>query len=228
MRFFILLVSMTIATTSLSAQDSSRITVNGEGVVQVTPDRAKIKVRVEKKGDSAKAVKSQVDESVSRVLKFLESKGIAQEDYQTDYLNLNKQTDYNTKETHYSAQQAISITLQDLSGYSSLMNGLMDSGINRIDGVSFEDSKLEEHQQEARQKAAKNALEKAKTYAEALDVEVGKPMLIQERGGAGMPRPILMKAMSASSVGNDAAGDSPLAVGQIEVKESVEVSFYLK
>ncbi len=228
MRFFILLFSMTVATASLSAQDTSRITVNGEGVVKVIPDRAKIRVRVEKKGDSAKVVKSQVDESVSRVLEFLKTKGIDKNDYQTDYLNLNKQTDYNTKETYYSAQQSISITLRDLADYGTIMKGLMDSGINRIDGVSLEDSKLKIHQQEARQKAAKNALQKAKDYAEALEMKVGKPISIQEQSGSRIPRPMLMKTASAVGFESDSSGESPLAVGQIEVKESVQVSFLLK
>lgn len=229
MRFFIVLFSMAIATTSLSAQNStSGITVTGEGIVNVTPDRVKIKVRVEKKGDSAKEVKAEVDEAVNQVLKFLKSEEIAEEDYQTDYLNLNKQTDYNTKETHYTGQQSISITLRDLDGYSPVMRGLMDSGINRIDGVSFEDSKLEEHRREARQKAAKDARKKAEDYAEALGIKVGKAIVVREGTSPGAPRPMLMKAMSTSGFDSESSAESPLAVGQIEVKDVVEVNFSLE
>src|SRR5699024_4135025 len=129
---------------------------------------------------------------------------------------------------YYSAQQSISITLRDLADYGTIMKGLMDSGINRIDGVSLEDSKLKIHQQEARQKAAKNALQKAKDYAEALEMKVGKPISIQEQSGSRIPRPMLMKTASAVGFESDSSGESPLAVGQIEVKESVQVSFLLK
>lgn len=228
MRFFILMISMMTLSPTLSAQTNApQVTVMGEGIVKVTPDRVNIKVRVEKRGEAAKEVKAGVDEAVHKVLDFLSATGLAKEDYQTDYLNLNKQTDYNTKETYYTAQQSIAIKLKDLSKYGAVMKGLMDSGINRIDGVTFEDSEVEKHRSQAREAATKDAMQKAKDYASSLGVKVGKPLFIREPSASSAPRPFLMKAASAE-VAAEAYEDSPLAVGQIEIKETVEVSFALE
>ena len=39
---------------------------------------------------------------------------------------------------------ALILYLKDLELYESLMNGLMDRGINMIDGISFSTSKIKE------------------------------------------------------------------------------------
>src|SRR5699024_10882712 len=156
------------STGNLSAQNTqpTGITVNGEGIVKVTPDRVKIKARVENKAQSAKEAKEKTDKSVRQILDFLKKQKLAKEDYETDYINLDKKTDYNTKETHYHAEQSISITLHNIEDYSSILSGLMNSGINRIDGVTFEDSQIKKHQKEARIKAIENPKEKAEDRSE--------------------------------------------------------------
>lgn len=229
-KYLLTLSAIVLSIGLLSAQNKHTdvISVNGEGVVKVKPDRVKIKVRVENKGDSAKEVKAETDQVVRKVLSFLKNEDIAEKDYKTDYINLDKKYDYKTEETHYSAQQSITVTLNDVERYSTIMNGLMQSGINRIDGVSFEDSQLEKHQIEARKKAAVNAREKAKTYAEALNLTVGKAQRIDEVGGnSPSPRPMLMRANASASATYDKK-KQPLAVGQIEVKEKVNVQFAIK
>lgn len=221
----ILLIFMA-APTLLSAQNQqpTGITVNGEGVVKVTPDRAKIKVRVEHQGQTANEVKTQTDQSINQVLDFLKNEKISANDYQIDYINLNKQYDYNTKETTYKAEQSVTITLKDIDRYSTIMTGLMKSGINRIDGVTFEDSQLEKHQKEARLKAVANAREKAEDYANALNLKLGAAQMLTEANGGSAPRTLALQAMSfdASNAGGDS---SPIAVGQIEIKQQVEVRF---
>jgi uncharacterized protein YggE len=56
---------------------------------------------------------------------------------QTDYIRLSKNYEYTTKSYNYAGNQSIAICLKDLSKYKALMNGLLESGINRIDGVAF-------------------------------------------------------------------------------------------
>lgn len=216
-----------ISTGNLSAQNTqpTGITVNGEGIVKVTPDRVKIKARVENKAQSAKEAKEKTDKSVRQILDFLKKQKLAKEDYETDYINLDKKTDYNTKETHYHAEQSISITLHNIEDYSSILSGLMNSGINRIDGVTFEDSQIKKHQKEARIKAIENAKEKAEDYAKTLNLKVGAAQMITESGSnSPTPRPMLMRAASYDSAEANQQ-DSPLAVGQIEIIEKVEVRF---
>lgn len=210
-----------------SAQDKiSGITVQGEGIVKVKPDRVQIKVRVEEEGDSAQEVKTKTDRTIKEVLQFLKEQKVPDTDYKTDFVNLNKKYDYNTKETHYVSQQAISIQLNDIDQYATVINGLMQSGINRIDGVTFENSQIEKHQQEARRKAALNAKQKAEDYARALGAAVGSVSVISEQS-VSSPGPVIRMA-AYSAADSAGSGDPGLAVGLIEIKENIQVKFNLQ
>lgn len=223
----ILFSSLMITASTLSAQNHQPqgITVEGEGIVKVKPDRIKIKVRVENKGQEADPVRKKTDETVHKVIQFLKKEKISESDYKTDYVNLGKSYDYNTKETHYTATQALSITLKDIDRYNVFMNGLMESGINRIDGVSFEDSQLEKHRSEARIKAVENAKKKAEDYAGVLGLKVGRAVMVNEKGiSSPSPRPMLMRAASADA---NMGGEETLAVGEMEIIEQVEIRFNL-
>jgi uncharacterized protein YggE len=54
--------------------------------------------------------------------------------------------DYKKRNTITNATQTIEILLRDLSKYDELMEGLVDQGINRIDAVTFQSSKLAQYQ----------------------------------------------------------------------------------
>ncbi len=227
MRLILIVFTFMISAGTLSAQNTqpTGITVSGEGIVKVTPDRVKIKARVENKAQTAQEAKTKTDKAVNKVLDFLKKEKIDEKDFQTDYINLDQKTDYNTKETHYNAEQSISITLHNVEDYSKIIGGLMNSGINRIDGVTFENSQVKKHQKEARIKAIENAKEKAEDYAKTLNLKVGIAQMITESGSNNpSPRPMLMRAASYDST-NANAQESPLAVGQIEITEKVEVRF---
>ena len=61
----------------------------------------------------------------------------------------------------------------DLSKYDKLMSGLVSSGINSINGVSFSSSKMEEYEAEARKKAVLDAKQKAEAGF-IIDIYSGK------------------------------------------------------
>ena len=128
---------------SYSQENYSLVNVTGKGTVTVAPDRVLIKARIEHTGKSAAEVKTQNDKIVSEVIRYLKSQDIPSKNIQTDYINLNKDYNYNTKETFYSANQAISILLEDIGRYEKVMSGLMQSGLNRIDGIQFKTSRKE-------------------------------------------------------------------------------------
>lgn len=221
------LLILTIATTTLSAQDfPSTVEVKGEGIVNVVPDEVTVNVRVENTGKNAKDLKSQNDATINEVLKFLKQMNIADKDVKTEYMNLSKNYDYNSKTYHFSANQSISVKLRDLSKYESLMKGLMETGINRIDGVSFSSSQKEALESQARKKAVENAQKKAAEYAAALNQTIGKAVSISEfnRDTIG-PRP-MFKAMSMEA--SDSMDSQTIALGEMEIRVVVNVGFLLK
>lgn len=219
---------LALTTTTLMAQNMlppPTIDVTGEGIVRVVPDEVTINIRVENTGENTKTLKKQNDETVNDVLKFLKKMAIADKDVQTEYMNLNKNYDYNTKTYTFAANQSISIKLRDLKKYEEVMNGLMETGVNRIDGVSFSSSNNKALESEARKKAVENAQMKAKEYAGVLNQTVGKAVSISEFSNNNGPGPIMYKS---AMMANESAGDQQtISVGEMEIKTTVNVSFLL-
>lgn len=201
------------------------IHVTGEGVVKVAPDKVTIKSQIEHEGQSATSVKSQNDEVVNKVIKYLKSEGIAEKNINTNYINLNKRYNYNDKTYTYVANQAISITLEDISKYESIMKGLLENGLNGINGIEFESSEIEKHKAEARRKAVLNAKEKAEALAKPLGQTVGKAYKISE-GSSNNYQPVY-GAMRIKGSADEASNQETMAPGEMEISIDVNVSFQL-
>ncbi|MFV8361024.1 SIMPL domain-containing protein [Flavobacterium sp. LS1P3] len=204
-----------------------QINVSGEGKVKVIPDQATMTVTVETKGNNAKDVKKQNDEKIEAVLKFIKKMNLAPADFKTQRVSLNPQYDYEKKKHSYNATQTIEILLRDLSKYDELMEGLVDQGINRIDNVTFQSSKLAQYQSEARKLAMKDAKLKAEDYVSVLGQKVGRAMTISDNSQTYYPQPMYaaMKTMESSDA---SAPRETLAVGEINITANVTVSFILE
>ena len=203
-----------------------QINVSGEGKVKVIPDEATIEVTVETKGNNAKDVKKQNDIKIEAALKFIKKMNLAPSDFKTQRVALNPQYDYEKKKHNYNATQTIEILLKDLSKYDELMEGLVDAGINRIDNVTFQSSKLAQYQSEARKLAIKEAKLKAEDYVSVIGQKVGRAMTISDNTQNYYPQPryVTMKMeMADMSVPRET-----LAVGEINITANVTVSFILE
>jgi len=205
-----------------------QINVNGEGKVKVAPDQVCISATVETKGNNAKDVKKQNDEKMDAVLKFIKKMNIPTADFKTKQVALNPQYDYEKKKTSYNATQTVEIVLKDLSKYDELMEGLVQQGINRLDKVSFETSKLVQLQSDARKLAMKDAKVKAEDYVSVLGQKVGKAYVISDNSQIYHPQPIYAAMRMKESADTMGASNETLAIGEIEVTANVSVSFILE
>jgi uncharacterized protein len=205
-----------------------QINVNGEGKVKVAPDQVCISATVETKGNNAKDVKKQNDEKMDAVLKFIKKMNIPTADFKTKQVALNPQYDYEKKKTSYNATQTVEIVLKDLSKYDELMEGLVQQGINRLDKVSFETSKLIQLQSDARKLAMKDAKVKAEDYVSVLGQKVGKAFVISDNSQIYHPQPMYAAMRMKESADTMGASNETLAIGEIEVTANVSVSFILE
>lgn len=227
MKFIIVLLVFIGSFNSLAQQNISSqplVMVTGEGVVNIKPDQVVINSRIEHEGNDAAEVKKKNDEVVNRVIKYLRSEGIPDKNIRTNYLNLNKNYNYDDKSYSYVANQAISIKLEDLEDYERIMSGLLDIGLNRIDGVQFQSSKLEEFTAEARRKAVLDAKRKAEEYVAPLNQSIGKALTITELEKNNY-QPMFKTEMLQS--GSDAGMEESISPGEMEVNVKVTVGFLL-
>ena len=204
-----------------------QIIVNGEGKVKVVPDQATIAATVETKGNNAKEVKKQNDEKIDAILKFIKKMNLAPADFKTQRVSLNPQYDYEKKKHSYNATQTIEILLRDLSNYDELMEGLVNQGINRIDNVTFQSSKMKQYESEARKLAMKEAKLKAEDYVSVLGQKVGRALTISDNSQTYYPQPMYvgMKIMQSNDM---SAPRETLAAGEITITATVTVNFILE
>jgi len=202
------------------------VTVTGEGKIVAVPDEVTINLGVETTGKDPKTVKAENDKSIDAVLKYTKKMGITQNNVKTEYVNLNKNYNYDNKTTTYTARQTMSIKMENMDKYEEVVAGLMTEGVNTINGIQFSSSKQEEYEQQARTQAILNAKEKAQQYLSPLGQKVGAARMITE-SGASTPQPMpMMKTRSMMSM--DESSGETLAAGEITITESVEVSFYIE
>ena len=224
--FTVLFISFAMtAQNNTSIETSPQVAITGVGKVSIVPDQVVISFGVESRADDAATAKKTNDAAVAKVIAYVKSMKIADKDYQTQRVNLYKNRDYETKQDYYQATQTMVITLKDLKKYEELMVGLMEAGINQIQGVDFRSSKIEDYQTEVRTKAVADAKKKAEDYAKALEQSVGKAIYISDQSGSVMPMPrtMMLKGYAADS----SAMEETLAIGEIEITASVSIRFTL-
>ena len=228
----LVLTVITFFTVMANAQDQKtaqipQITVSGEGKVKVVPDQGIISLGVENIGKEAAEVKKANDISIEKILKFIKSNGIPATDFQTTNVSLNKNYDYEKKKYNYVATQTVTVILKDLKKYNEFMMGITETGVTNIHGVEFKSSKMETYEAEARKKAILNAKKKADDYVSVLPGQkVGKAILISDNSYTNYHQPVYMA--KGAMMDAEAAPRETLAVGEIEIVCTVNVSFSLE
>lgn len=202
------------------------VTVSGEGVVYVKPDQVIVNVAVEHSGDYVEKVKQQTEKDVDAVIDFLKKQGIPSKNIKTEYIRLNQQYDYPTKTYNYSSTQGISIKIEQIENYGTILTGLMNAGVNRINGVQFKSSEAEKYEAQARKKAILNAKTKAEDYAGALDQKIGKATVISDVENSYRPVYTTMEFKAMDSAAGSANQDV-IAPGQLAITAKVTVTFNL-
>lgn len=203
-----------------------QISVSGDGKIKAIPDQVFISIAVETKGTNATDVKKQNDATIERVLHFITKFKVPKSDVQTKSISLNPQYDYEKKKRNYNATQTIEILLKNITQYDVLMEGLVDAGINRINSVEFKTSKLIEYQSEARKLAIKEAKSKAEDYVSVLGQKVGKAITITDNTQNFYPQP--MYAIKTMAMDQETTPRETLAIGEINITATVNVSFLLE
>jgi len=204
------------------------VKTTGTAEIRVTPDRAVIRVGVERQSATAKSAKAAVDNASRKILAALKAAPIDEKDIQTAYLDLQPTSYYekHVRINNFTATQSLSVTIHELSRLDNVMDAVMSAGANRIDGIEYQSSELRKYRDQARDEATKAAKEKAVALAQALGNQVGKTYSIEEvQQWEGYP---YMGGLAANVSLERTRGSAPsTAPGQLTVTASVIVSFDL-
>lgn len=208
------------------AQDgpSPAIVVTGEGAVDIAPDMATISLGVTSEADTAAAALKANNEKQAQVLAALAAAGIEPRDIQTSGLNMSplwdnrSYSDGRPRITGYQVSNIVTVRVRKLDDLGGLLDAVVTTGANQLNSLTFGLEDDREAMDEARRRAVADAMAKAKLYAEAAGVSLGKVMMITENGGYQPPQPMFRR---------DAAMEAGVLVagGELTVSSGVSITF---
>lgn len=212
------------------------ITISGDAEVKVVPDEVVINMAVETNNADLDKAREENDKKVSSILAMVKKLGVEEKFIQTDYLSVEPRYDYTVQYNNererkflgYYMTKNISITLRDVSKFEKLIADALKLGTNYVRGINFQTTELRKHRDQARLMAVRAAKEKATALASELGQKIGKPITISESSyNVPMYKNVSKYAVSEMNM-STGSNDEVIALGQIDVKASVSVTFELE
>lgn len=204
------------------------MSVTGQGRVTITPDLAYVTVGVHSEAESVgEALKSNTSQAQS-VAQVLQNMGIDAKDIQTSNFNVYPQQKIGPQGEQlgivYVVDNTVYVTVRDLSKLGQLLDQVVSSGANNINGIQFDSSTKEKAMSEARQQAIANAKAQADELAKAAGVTLGP---IQTLNVYSNPQPIPILDAKGGA-GASAAGQVPVSAGQLVITADASMTYEIK
>lgn len=207
--------------------DGTLLSVSAHAEATRVPDVATISAGVVTQAADANAAMRANATQMDKVLAAIKDAGIAQRDIQTSGVNLNPQYTYSDNQapaiTGYNANNTVSLKVRDVGKLGKVLDALVASGANQVNGPNFEVDKPEAAYDEARRAALAQAQARAAMYAKALGLRVRRIVSISEGSGFQPPRPMPMLAMARGKT----ESDTQVAPGETTLGASLDVVFEL-
>lgn len=207
--------------------DGTLLSVAAQAEARRTPDIANVSAGVVTQAADANSAMRQNAEQMTRVVAAIRAAGVAERDVQTAGINLNPQYRYVENQppaiTGYQAMNTVNVTVRDIAKLGRILDALVATGANQINGPSFDVDAKDPAHDEARRGALEKAQQRARMYASTLGLRVRRIVSIDETGGHGLPPPMPMMAMAKME--RDAS--TPVSPGESVLGVSLNVVFEL-
>jgi uncharacterized protein YggE len=220
-----------------------KITVNGEAVVNVKPDKIVITLGIETTDAEIMTAKQKNNDILKKAIAAIKELGIPEKEIQTDHLSIEpRYKDYYRKEDFigYFVRNSFVVTLAETAKVEELVTKVLQAGVNYIHGIDFQTTEFKKYREQARELALKAAREKAEKMAGVLGQTVGAPIQISENysgspwsyysswsgwasRGQGMSQNAIQNVQGASGEISET-----IALGKISIQANVSVTFELK
>jgi len=216
--------------------DRPKITVTGEAVVNVKPDRIVLSFGIETSDQAIAAARQKNADAFKKAVAAIKECGIPEKDIQTDHLSIEPRYKDGYRGgafLGYFVSNTVAVISNSPEKLEDLVTKLLEAGVSHIHGIEFQTTEFKKHREQAREMALKAAKEKAEKMAAVLAQSVGRPIQISEThlgyGGYNSRRG---GGMSQNAVQNIDAGPGEttdtIALGKISIRAAVGVTFELR
>jgi uncharacterized protein len=204
---------------------SATISVVGHSEQKAQPDLAVINAGVLTTAADAKTAQQKNDEIVKNLYAALAKQGIKGDDVRTTWYTIHPSYGASSPNgsqalNGFEAMDNIEVRVHALDTVGSIIDLLVKSGANQINGVNYQVSNPLEIQKQAYSAALADARSQAESIAKSLGVQITGVQSV-ETTTAGTPGPIL----SAKSMDSTAAPAAPVSPGSQTISTDVKVVF---
>ncbi len=209
--------------TAATEDNTSKLTVQGEGKVTASPDMATIVLGVETQNASAAGAVRENAGLMNETINALLGAGIAEKDIQTSSFSLTtmpqdqpKTASEKPKAPVFLATNQVTVKLNNTTDVARVLDAAVSAGSNSIQQVSFDLRDPRPQNDGALARAIEDARRQAEVAASAAGVKLGRVLEITE--GYGYVSPAAKGALFAN-VG------TPVQPGELDVSSSVTVIY---
>ncbi|MER6345617.1 SIMPL domain-containing protein [Streptomyces sp. NPDC001595] len=193
--------------------DAPRIAVRGEARLEVDPEIARIGITVSARGRDRRAALEDLTRRNATVLELVKSYGAAVERLETGAFSITPELKQGKEERVRAYHGAVRVTaeLSDFTALGELTTRLADLELTRVDGPWWSLRPDSPVHRRARQQAVREAVQRAREYAEALDTTL---VALVELADIGAEAPVAAVRPAAPGRARSAAfgGAAPDAV----------------
>lgn len=207
--------------------DGTLLSVSAQAESKRVPDVATVSAGVVTQSADANSAMRANAAQMDKVMAQVKAAGVAERDIQTSGVNLNPQYKYvenqNPTITGYQASNNVNLKIRDIGKLGKVLDSLVASGANQINGPTFEIDQPEPAYDEARRAALDKAQARAQMYAKALGMRVRRIVSISEGGDfrPPVPMPMMMRAQAKTE------SDTAISPGETTLSVNLDVVFEL-
>ena len=205
------------------------VTVRGEGVVRMAPDRALVRVGAESRAREPKEAQNTNATAMSAVLQKIAAAGIPKDAVRTLVVSLQQEFDFSSgRQTPrgYLARNIVEVRVDDLTRLGDVLGASVSSGATSIHGLQFDLKERTKFEREALTRAVADATARADAAAAGARRTVDRVIRIDETSQGPVMRPQQEFRMAAEAVA--AQPVTPVAEGEIEIRSVVVLTAVIK
>jgi uncharacterized protein YggE len=205
-----------------------QLNASGQGKVYIVPDLAYIYIGVRTQTASLSDSLNQSNSKAAEIALQLKELGVADQDIQTSAFNVYPQQNYDQNGqptgTEYVVENTVNVTVRDLSKLGQVLDTVVRSGANSINGISFDVADRATAEAQARELAIKEARARADEMARLAGVTLGDLISVNVYN-SGSPAPVYEGKGGAVM---STSGQVPVAAGQLLITADANIAFEIK
>ena len=213
---------------TVSSANLRTLNVSGVGRIYLVPDLAYINIGVHTEAANVAEALSSNTAQAQKVADVLKGLGVDPKDIQTTSFNVYPQQKFGPNGeqtgTTYAVDNTIYVTVRDLTKLGGMLDAVVSSGANNINGIQFDSTAKDQALVDARKAAINDARQQAQALATAAGVSLDVVQTINVSNNT----PIPMYDAKGGAMAASSSSPVPVSAGQLVIEVDASLTYSIK